>query len=218
MKRFCYALLLCMAPVVAFAQTGERVIDLPETSGNWYLTAVYSSLESPTQRDRELYSILRKDPALVKLINQVTFTEWDNDSPFVQQSAWSSYLGTNRPAILLQTPATAHGTGSVVYFASGPHLKTDGYLARSIATAVNSYRTHGHHDNCPRCPRQPQPSPVAPPVQPSIPQTVPQVDVDVRVPEPEPAKEETPVIFIILSSLAGGSFALYQSLKKENSV
>lgn len=216
MKRFFYALLLCMAPALAFGQAGERVIDLPETSGNWYLTAVYSSLENPTQRDRELYAILRSDPALVKLISQVTFTEWDNDSQFVRQSAWSSYLGTNRPAILLQTPATSHGTGSVVYFASGPHLKTDGYLSRSIAAAVKNYRQSGHHE-CPRCPR-PTPQPVAPPVQPSIPQVVPNVDVDVRVPEPEPAKEETPVLFIILASLVGGSLGLYQSLKKENGV
>jgi hypothetical protein len=211
---FCIAL-LCLMPSIAFGQSGEQVIDLPETSGKWYLTAVYSSLSEPSQRDRQLYAILRSDARLVKLISQVTFTEWDNDSQFVQKSAWSSYLGTNRPALLLQTPASQRGTGSVVYFASGPHLKTDAFLATSIATAVNAYRTGR---DCPRCPTPHQPQPVQPPVQPTIPQVVPNVDVDVRVPDPEPAKEETPVIFVVLASLAGVGFGLYQSLKKENSV
>lgn len=211
MKRL--ALILLLVPGLAFA---EPVDERPETAGRWFLTAVYSSLDAPTERDQQLYSILRTDPRLVNLINQVNFVEWDNTSRFVNNSAWKAYLGSNRPALLLQTPANSRGVGSVVYFASGPHLKTDSNLADSLAAAIERYQQRTGATDCPRCPLRPQPVyPVQPvqPVQPQIPVIVP----DSRPSPPQqPAKEETPLLLILGLPLLGAGFGLFKSLQNES--
>lgn len=183
---------------VASTCLGQRVVDLPETGQKWHLTAVYSSVDAPTQRDRELASILRGD--LSHLVSQVNFVEWDNSNEFVNQSDWKDYLGTSRPALMLQTPADGDGKGRVVYFAAGPHLKTDEYLVRSIAAAVERYKTNGA--DCPRCPvrPRPQPQPQPTPVRP-IPTIVPDVDVVVN---PKPPERSIPIWILLLPVVAGG--------------
>lgn len=196
MKRTLLALALLL---IAGQCYGQRVIDLPENGQKWHLTAVYSSRTAPTQRDRQLASILRGD--LAHLVSQVNFVEWDNTTQFVNQSDWREYLGTSRPALMLQTPATSDGKGRVVYFAAGPHLKTNQYLVSSIAAAVERYKTNGA--DCPRCPVRPQPQPpVQPPVQP-IPTIVPDVDVVVN---PAPKQPEKSVPWWALAFPAIGAF------------
>lgn len=213
MKRWTLLFMLLLMPAVGQAQVSDHVIDLPETSSKWFLTVVYSSKENPSARDQQLATIIRSDPNLVRLVNQVVFTEWDDEDPFVRKSDWSAYLGTSRPALLLQTPADQDGTGTVVYFASGPHLKTDRNLARSISVAVKSYVSYSNRD-CPRCPVRPTPIPVQPPPQVEpIPVIVPDID---PVPPPQPAKEETPLLLLLIP-LLGGLAGLYKAMKAEAS-
>lgn len=195
---------------VASPCLGQRVIDLPETGHKWHLTAVYSSTSAPTQRDRELASVLRGD--LSHLVSQVNFVEWDSSTTYVNQSDWKDYLGTSRPALMLQTPADSGGKGRVVYFAAGPHLKTNEHLVGSIAAAVERYKSNGSAD-CPRCPVRPQPQPpVQPPVRP-IPTIVPDVDVVVN-PKPKEPEKSVPW-WALLFPLIGGGLGLRKALRED---
>jgi hypothetical protein len=197
MKNWILALMLLF---VATPCLGQRIVDLPETGQKWFLTAVYSDASAPTQQDRRLAAILRGD--LSHLVSQVNFVEWDASTEFVNQSDWKAYLGTNRPALILQTPADSDGKGRVVYFASGPHLKTDQYLVQSIAAAVDRFKANGA--DCPRCPVRPQPvqPPVQPPVRP-IPTIVPDIDVVVN-PRPKTPEKSVPLWALLLPVIGAG--------------
>lgn len=212
MKKILLAMLLVtLCHYSAFGQRalsepyGDRVIHLPETSQKWFFTVVYSGQNTP--RDQHLKRTIQEDYVLRSLVAQTNFREYTNDSSFIRRSDWAEYLGTSRPALLLQKPADANGRGSVVYFASGPHLHTNANLAVSIRHAVQQ-----HMEDCPRCPRprpQPQPQPVTP-VQP-IPQTVP-----VLPSEPEPQERETYIPWWAwLFPALGAGFGVWSEFKRE---
>lgn len=226
------AIILALATMVAMAggseiHIGELVHDRPEVSQRWFLTAVLSSKDSPTQRDLELYSLLRNNPKMRALINQTVYTEWDNSTEFVVKSGWSKYLGSNRPALMLQTPAKpGEGTGDVVFFASGSNLVIDDTLPRKIQLAINDYVDNRENQRirplqlpCPdgSCPLQPRPSPSPSPAPaPDTPdlKPIPQITPSEPSVDPAPDTEETPLLLVLLPALLGGGLGLYQEMKK----
>lgn len=190
-------LLLTMALLLTTLVGGvcaQEVFERPETSANWYLTAVYSNPMTPD--DVALYKLLREDAGLIKLTEVTHFNEYHDGMAIVNETGWKTYLGTERPALLLQGAARPDGKADNIFFVRGVLTKAKdlvGYLHKAIqrygihlALPANvrgqkpwrPFRNPGGgggcpDGNCPRAPRQPGPGPgPAPLVDPTSPPAV----------------------------------------------
>lgn len=172
-------LLLCAATVAR----ADRVIVLPElAAGRYYLTIVTSGQNTPA--DAELLQFMGGSPHMVSLREQVVYHEWTDSTPIVQQTAWKTYLGTARPAVLLQAASEDDGRAPVVYFATGDAVQT-ATLAQDLQNAIDKFvAKHSHVEGQP-CPDGRCPYPVLPRVPLPRPAPYPQ-------PNPQPVVPTTP--------------------------
>jgi hypothetical protein len=183
MRTFLGSLMLFLTSSLALAgpQVTERVIDLPEiAAGRWYLTLVVSEL--PTEADRNLLDFMATNKAMIQLKPQVVYNEWTDANPTVSKTDWATFLGSQRPALLLQAPPDETGKSQVVFFATGSNLKTS-VLVRRLQDAVDTYAAKQQRP-CP--PGGPCPYPILPRVPLPRPAPYPQ-------PQPQPAPQPAPV-------------------------
>jgi len=211
--------------VASAAVRAERVVNLPEYDGKFYLTVIYDS--PMTEKSQELHQFVRT-PQFQTFSNQCIFNEYTDQTRIIKDTKWQKFLGTTRPAMLLQAAADAKGHAKIVFFAAGTQLPLDRTLWETLDTNIKGYVNAVNEGSveqwsrpCPdgRCkPRPPEPEPEpepAPIIQPIIP-TIPIIPV---IPEVVPKEEEDdggiPLIGLIAVA-AAGLYGAYSQLKKEN--
>lgn len=140
-----------------------------------------------TAADVELYKLLRQDAGLKKLTEVANFHEYHDGMEIIRDTKWATYLGTERPALLLQGAAKADGTADNIFFVKGPVMKSAKLVIDLLVTSIRKYsiylalpaeaRTQRWRPlkcpdgTCPRTPRQPAPTP-DPLVDPTTPPAV----------------------------------------------
>jgi hypothetical protein len=232
MKKMLGILLLLMAATPVLA---DRVVVLPElAAGRYYLTIVTS--DTPTPADADLLTFMGGSPNMASLKEQVVYHEWVDSTPIVQQTAWKTYLGTTRPAVLLQATADDDGRAPVVFFATGDAVQT-ATLAQDLQDAINKFvakHTHAVGQPCPdgRCPypvlpRVPLPRPAPypqPNPQPAVPTTpatpppavtpiVPTVVPPAKPEDPKPEGKNPIPIWLFALPLIGAGAGLWKSFE-----
>lgn len=199
-KRALILMTLCLLAGSTYGQTvQERVINLPEISNQYVTTIVYGSPLTP--KDNELYAAFRNNPTLQKIAQQTILNEWTTNDKFVQKSDWATYLGNQRPAVLIQRPSDQNGRSQPVFFASGKDLNVQ-LLPHQIVQRLS--------EDCPRCPQPNQPvQPIAPvtPIPAPIPLLLP------KIVEPQEDEQYIPLLAFALPFLGAG-FGLAGSYKK----
>jgi len=198
------AILLALKPFVAFivalialltnGGTEERVIDLPQDQGKWYLSVVGDSESFEYQELMEWFS---EDVRLRSLRDQVHFCPVTTDSDMFKNRYQQNISGT--PTIRLQAP-----DGVVIYEVWGANIPTSPTaLCNDMVTTVQG---------CPlfrRCRPEPEPEPT-----PVLPDPEPQPLDDGGAPyvpyvppvEPEPTGLPTyAVILLCTASLLAGT-------------
>lgn len=219
MKTIFVAIVMAMLPLAAFASNdlsqsgthtaipdttpqfivgdreypGERVVDLPNDSCNWYTSVFVHS--TPTPRDAFIVNYFNSGE-LSKLQRQTHFQVMRQSSP-----TWARYINLTQqlPSVVLQD-----NYGRVVFKASGSNclLDTQAILTRSISAAIRRHPrsyNESYYWNCP-CPRpeptpQPQPQP-----QPGPPNIIPD-DTD-AIPDETPGTDQFEVVLISLGIFA----------------
>ena len=233
---------LALAAVLSVASlaSAQPIDTLPEFSGKFYLTVVFDSPMTP--ECEKLYLFLRSDPGMRQLTAQTNYNEWLSNDVIVQKTEWQNFLGTVRPAILLQARAEKNGTADVVFFARGTGVQPGPTLVGNIRRALASYRAYAAVPanqrpqwqpgrgplqctprGCfPRREEQQQATPdTGPPeIRTEITPLVPTVDVDVEIPSVDTPQEEgggdegIPLIALLLVAAAGAA-GLYFGEKQD---
>lgn len=223
MKRISWiALIMLTACAVARA---ERVVDLPEYDGKFYLTVIYDS--PMTAKSQELHRFVRT-AQFQKFSNQCIFNEYTDATRMIKDTKWQTFLGTTRPAMLLQATTDNAGHAKIVFFAAGDQLSIDRTLWDILDTNIKGYLNAVHNGQaeqwsrlCPngRCqppPPAPEPEPqpiVIQPITPTIP--VPPVTPEV-VPTDEDKDDGGIPLIGLIAVAAAGLYGAYSQLKKEN--
>jgi len=201
-------------------EMNQRVDDLPETSGQFYLTVVYGVPQ--TERGKQLEAFLKGSPIMQELIEQVNYNVWTDASKEIRETAWGTFLGEGRPAVILQSPVGEDDRSDIIYFQKGEALPIGLDLIDEMRVALQQYEGIYAH-RCPgqRCPVvRPTPKPKTPApvvVTPVVPSPlVPTVIVN-PTPEPEPAEEDSfPLLLLIVPAIAALAGA-YLGAKQEES-
>jgi hypothetical protein len=205
MKRLLLALcVLCMifAATTCFAGTvngvlaEERVINLPNDQGKWYISVVGDAKDAQYQTIMKWFG---QDPALRKLKSQVRFCPVTSNTT-VYKTRYSMNV-EGLPTVRLQ-----NNQGVVIYEAAGKNLPFTaeglyGAMANSVATVqcrpiLPWRRNHVHPCPCP----QPDPDPVAPDPEPQP------ID-DGEEPEFEPVQSSLPPLWLMLTVLVASAGA-----------
>lgn len=183
MKTLIWALVAVLA--AASSALAQPTDGRPEFSGKWYLTVIYDAPRSPAST--ELAEFFRIDPGMRQLTSMTNWHEWDDADAIVQETNWKKFLGSTRPAILLQGMAQLDGSADVVFFTNGESAKPGRALVNSLREAISAYITHsatpvGQRQRWrPFCPDG-QCRPFQQRRQQLQPKVKPQVKVDVKIP------------------------------------
>ena len=173
----------------------ERVIDLPEDGGLWYLTLVYPDAEGKADPiSRRVKTHFTTDPRLASLITQTRFHKvYPGHQTYEYRTKKSFGLSDGQTAVILQQP-----DGTVCYKATGENIPTESnVLADSIAAAIADCR--------PRPTPQPTPQPV-PDQTPDIPDTV----------TPDAATSEENLAGLLFAAAAAGIGGAYLAYRSES--
>lgn len=202
------------AAVTLFSVSVSRGQELPEFSNRWFLTAVYS--DAYDSNDQKLAASLRTKEELGLLTTQTIVHEWNDSTPMLRDTAWKSYIGTKRPAILLQAVSNADGRGRVVYFESGESLNNNRDLPKDIQLAINKYV-----EDCPSCPLprpRPRPEPAPEPDQTPTPEpeTPAPIVPTVLVDKEDGEEDEGIPLIMLLIPVAAAAFGAFGQVKKSN--
>ncbi len=223
MRRFLLALcVLCMVSVVTtcFADkvngvlAEERIINLPNDQGKWYISVVGDTRNAQYQT---ILKWFRQDPALRKLKSQVRFCPVTLNST-IFKTRYATNVG-GLPTVRLQ-----NSQGVVIYEAAGKNLPFTakgfyGAMANSVLKAqgrpILPWRRNrvgpGPAGPCP------QPNPVPAPYE--VPDPVPQPIDNGNEPEfelePEPVQSSMPPLWLMLTvlvvSVGGGVFVEWKA-------
>lgn len=222
----CVPLSLVLLTACAAARA-ERVVDLPEYDGRFYLTVIYDDSE----QSGKLHDFVRT-ARFTQFRDQCVYNEYTDQTALIKSTAWKTFLGPNRPAVLLQAAQDRNGKAKIVFYASGENLPIGNDLYVYLQNNLNSY-VAAHNEGkaeqwvrqCPngRCwPRQPQPTPepptppvVIPPVEPITP-TVPVVPEIPQLEAPEEVADDDgiPVIPLLLLIFGASAFGIYTATRK----
>ena len=202
MKRILLTLTCLLAFAVSAFATEERMVNLPQDQGAWYLT-VFG--ESEDAKFVELQSWLTADTGLAKLKAQVRFNKYTTDQIRYQRYAKDV---PGLPCIRLQNEK-----GLVVSEFWGDNIPTaSSTLYRGIKGDLQDKTSWGCLRRR-RCPKpEPKPEPPAPPVV--VPE--PPVGPPVLDEEPEPEESKLWLLLIVLGALGGGAFGFVQEYKAEH--
>jgi hypothetical protein len=119
----------CLADTVNGVLVEERVVNLPQDQGKWYVSVVGNATDA---RYREIVGWFDAHASLKKLKNQVHFCQVTSDTAIYQARYAGNVKGL--PTIRMQKP-----DGTVVYEAAGKNIPlTAGGLNGAIAGAVNT--------------------------------------------------------------------------------
>jgi len=202
MKRILLTLTCLLAFAVSAFATEERMVNLPQDQGAWYLT-VFG--ESEDAKFVELQSWLATDKGLVKLKSQVRFNKYTTDQVRYQRYAKDV---PGLPCLRLQNEK-----GLVVSEFWGSNIPTtSATLYRGIKGDLQDKTSWGCLRRR-RCPEpEPKPEPPAPPVVvPEPPVGPPVLDED----EPEPEESNLWMLLVVLAALGGGAYGFVEGYKAE---
>ena len=204
MKRILLTLTCLLAFAVSAFATEERMVNLPQDQGAWYLT-VFG--EADDAKFQELQTWLKTDEGLSKLKSQVRFNKYTTD-----QLRYQRYVKNmpGLPCIRLQNEK-----GLVVSeFWSDNIPESSTILYRGIREDLRDKTSWGCLRRR-RCPTPPVEPPVEPPIEPPV---EPPVGPPILEPEPEPEPEESKLwlLLVVLGALAGGGFGFVQEYKAEH--
>ena len=198
MRNILTLLLLLLIPTVANAEvygvkndSQERVVNLPQDSGQWYLT-LFGDANTP--RYQEVKGWLQTDKQLQHLAAQTHFNSYETSSIRFRERYAASVPGL--PCVRVQ-----NSKGQVVSEWWGPYLPmTSQALYAGIRTDL--LNPEGFN-RCPLrrpCPQpQPQPEPVI--------DTPPVIDQPPVEPVPEPSQSKLPPWWAMLAAVLVGSLA-----------
>jgi len=190
----------CVADTVNGVLAEERVVNLPQDAGKWYVSVV-GNVTDP--RYNEIVGWFESNASLKKLKNQVHFCPVTTDTAIYQARYACNVKGL--PTVRMQKP-----DGTVVYEAAGKTIPlTAGGLNGALANAVHSasglrpilpWRREMER-RCPGpgpCPTpqpnpQPQPDPDPQPIDDNGPPNV----------DPEPTESDLPPWGLVLVCLGG---------------
>lgn len=201
MKRILLTLTCLLAFAVSAFATEERMVNLPQDQGAWYLT-VFGEAEDA--KFVELQTWLATDPGLRKLKTQVRFNEYTTDRVRYQRYVKNM---PGLPCIRLQNEQ-----GLVVSEFWGDNIPSaSSVLYRGIKGDLQDKTSWGCIRRR-RCPKpKPQPEPPAPPiVEPELPVGPPVLD-----PEPEPEESKLWLLLVVLAALGGGAYGFVEGYKAE---
>lgn len=206
---------------VAAAQAQE----LPEYKGKLYVTAVYSANFTPD--DAALARFLREDPRMNAFCQRVVFNEFNDNTRLIKETSWAARLGTERPALLIQSSHDTAGQADVLFYAKGKQVY-DGTYLRAIDHALKAYAQHVESKSQrpfrPICPGPdcPQPQPPAPTPAPAVPQPLVPTVLPELQPTPVPVVPEIndesglPLLLLILAGLGGAGGGIWSKLNDES--
>jgi len=208
-----FAATTCFADKVNGVLAEERVINLPDDQGKWYISVVGDTKSAQYQTILKWFG---QDPALRKLKNQVRFCPVTLNST-VYKTRYSMNV-EGLPTVRFQ-----NSQGVVIYEAAGKNLPFTagglyGALANNMAKAQSRpilpwRRNHAPPGPCPGpCPQpdsDPDPDPgVAPDPEPQP------ID-NGEEPEFEPAQSSLPPLWLMLTmlvaSVGGGAFVEWRA-------
>lgn len=201
-----------------FTQTSlawsEEVVERPDYWSKWYVTIVYDNPMST--KSQQLHSFVRTSKSFIDFQKQTIFNEWNDKNFIIQQTDWEIFLGKARPAILIQQPAKANGTGKVVCFLVGDQITCDKNMMIHIKNALEE------NQQCPdgRCPlpRRPRPTePEIPNEPPAEPTPIPPTIITEPIDTPNESKEEEGIpLLILLLPVAAGLAGAYFGFDHNN--
>lgn len=176
----------------------DRVVNLPNDQGKWYISVVGDTRNAQYQTILKWFS---QDPALRKLKNQTHFC------PIMSSSAiYKARYATNVKG--LPTVRLQNSQGVVIYEASGKNLPFTsqglyGAIANSVAgaqqTAVVPWRRNRVRPFCPQ--PSPAPSPTPSPDLDPAPQPIDDGGDPELVPVPQPEESNFPPIWLMVVTL-----------------
>ena len=199
-----FAAMTCFADTVNGVLAAERVINLPNDQGKWYISVIGDTENAQYQTILKWFG---QDPALRKLKNQVHFCPVTSNST-VYKTRYSMNV-ESLPTVRFQS-----SQGVVIYEAAGKNLPFTaeglyGALANSVAKVQNRpilpwRRNHVCPGPCP----QPDPDLVAPDPEPQP------ID-NGGEPEFEPVQSSLPPLWLMLTvlvaSAGGGVFVEWRA-------
>lgn len=191
----------------------ERVINLPNDQGKWYISVVGDT------RNAQYQTILKwfgQDPALRKLKSQVRFCPISSNSTIYKTRYSMNVKG-------LPTVRFQNNQGVVIYEAAGKNLPFTaqglyGAFANSVAKAQSRPILPWRRNRVYPCPR-PCPSPRPTPEPYVAPDPVPQPIDDGSEPQFEPVQSSFPPLWLMLTvlvaSAGGGAFVEWRATYAE---
>jgi len=212
MKRILLTLTCLLAFAVSAFATEERMVNLPQDQGAWYLT-VFGEAEDA--KFTELQTWLTTDEGLRKLKTQVRFNKYTTDQVRYQRYAKDV---PGLPCIRLQNEK-----GLVVSEFWGDNIPSAStILYRGIKgdlqdkTSWGCIRRRRQNKLCP-FKQHPQPEPpviVDPPVEPPV--EPPVGPPGLEEPEEEEPESKLWLLLVVLGALGGGAFGFVQEYKAEH--
>lgn len=204
----CFCMLLSMASVIEAEYTQERVIELPQDQGMWYVSLFGDSADP---QYRKLQQWFQANKGLVSLRGQVHYNEYTIDTARFQRYAESL---PSLPCLRIQ-----NSQGSVISeFWSDYIPKSSAALLNGIAQDLQgktSFRFVIHHRRY-HCPdRQPSPEPTPPTTPPASP-LAPILDTPPVIDEPELEEPNFPWLLILVAVVIGAGIGFAGGYKKEH--
>jgi hypothetical protein len=212
-----FAVTTCFADKVNGVLAEERVINLPNDQGKWYISVVGDTRNAQYQT---ILKWFRQDPALRKLKSQVRFCPVTSNSTIYKTRYSTNVRGL--PTVRLQ-----NSQGVVIYEAAGKNLPFTaeglyGAVANSVLKAQSRPILPWRRNRvCPGpgpCPR-PDPAPAPEPAPYAVPDPMPQPIDNGNEPEFEPVQSSLPPLWLMLialiASVGGGVFVEWRSTYAE---
>lgn len=205
MKRVLLTLTCLLAFAVSAFATEERMINLPQDQGAWYLT-VFGEAEDA--KFVELQMWLTTDEGLRKLKTQVRFNKYTTDQVRYQRYAQDV---PGLPCIRLQNEK-----GLVVSEFWGDNIPS---AATTLYNGIKGDLQDKTSWGCIRKRRQNKLCPFKQHPQPKPPVVVDPVEPPVGPPvfdDPEPKESKLWLLLVVLGALGGGGFGVVQEYKAEH--
>ena len=213
-----FAATTCFAGPVNGVLAEERIINLPNDQGKWYISVVGDARNADYQMILKWFG---QDPALRKLKSQVRFCPVTTSS-IIYKTRYSTNV-KGLPTVRFQ-----NSQGVVIYEAAGKNLPFTaqglyGAFANSVAKAqsrpILPWRRNCRPGPCPGpCP-SPYPRPTPEPEPDVAPDPEPQPIDDGSEPEFEPVQSSFPPLWLMLTvliaSAGGGTFVEWRATYAE---
>lgn len=200
--------LLALQGLQAGGEVGERIVDLPEDSGTYWLSVFYrDQYQDPASR--RLAAYMASEPRLQSLAAMMRTNVYTAGHPMYEQRYSNLISGqgdSGLPAVVVQKP-----NGALVYKASGANIPDS---AEALAEEIReSLRRSAPNWDCrpydPNCRPKPKPQPAPLPPAPA-PAPLP----DIRPVDPVAPSEDVinwgAGVLLVAVALGGGAYAAWK--------